>query len=438
MNMLIVFLYIILSTLSGYSWIRLIDYNNIFAKYSLSFLIGNGLATLIWFVLYRLGYNFNLSSYIISLTITFLLGYIVSKLSPSKLVSDLDKKEPVRKLDKVFIVVMVFIAISSLVIAFYRPISAWDALTMYDFRGKSIALTGNLHDIAQSRYYIGYPLMTSLTHSAVYLLGGANPQGIYPFYYIALAGLIFGVIKSNYGRRSALIVTLLIMLSSDLYGHSTFAYSNLPYTTYFVSSILLLAFSTRKNFTRHIFISGLLMGITTWTRSAETFWMIWIIASVGLAWHYKKLFSIVIPTILLFSIRHSWVGYHADLLNNLNITQTSLSSTIMRSSIITSIFSNLDNILSYLIRNIIYPYVYSCLILIAVSFSIILNRKNTLDQITFTVTIFLSLCMAIAGVVIFSSFYQNWSEIGDSARRMLMFITPLSALLLGKYLKKDS
>jgi hypothetical protein len=223
------------------------------------------------------------------------------------------------------------------------------------------------------------------------------------------------------------------MLSSDLWGHATFAYSNLPYTAYFVSAILLIAVSNKDNFSGNAFLSAILMGLSIWVRSAEPFWVVWLFILIGTSIYYKKIVFAITPVVIFFLLRYGWLSFQAQIFQAAPPGGPTLTELIFSPLTITSLLNNYSQVIEYLWKNLILSFGFIWLIIFAAiisTLSKIKSLKSIIPSLILVLTILLCSGLAIGGIVIFSTFFESWADIGDSARRMMMFITPLSVVLL--------
>src|SRR5262245_15047525 len=117
--------------------------------------------------------------------------------------------------------------LSALTVTLYWPIWTWDALAMFDYRGRVIAATGSL-DFLRREYWGTFPLLTSLAHALVYTLGGSAPQAIYPLYYLSLLIVVYENVKSISGRLVAAVTSLILGSTPIVWTHATEAFTNLP------------------------------------------------------------------------------------------------------------------------------------------------------------------------------------------------------------------
>ena len=136
--------------LTGFPYTFLLGPQTLVENLSLSFLIGSGLSTFFWFLAYLLGFPFTISSLLISSLIASLLGFLLAKIFKHKLEFSKLKLE---KSEKYLTLAILILGGIALLISAYNPITAWDSLTMYDFRGRVIALDHVLTNLESNAYY---------------------------------------------------------------------------------------------------------------------------------------------------------------------------------------------------------------------------------------------------------------------------------------------
>jgi hypothetical protein len=406
--------------ISGFFYAKLSRTNSYLEHLSLSFIIGSGLATFFWFAIYLLGYPLDLFSFFLSALISFVLGFTLTSRIKSSLAYSPHKLSIQEKYLFSGVITLIVLA---LITSSYNPVISWDSLTLYDFRGMVIAKTSSLSGLEFGTYYLSYPLMTSLTHAVVYLLGGNNPQTFYSLIYLSLLGVIYGRMSGWTNRKYALITTLLVATSPYLWEHATISYTNLPYAAFFVAGLLYLP-ST-------LVLGGSLVGLSIWTRTAEPFWLASLPLIIYFGWKNKQLLSAISGTALVFVFRLVWNAYHASAYLRGGLESAS-SDSIYNLEIFGKILNNLGSIMSYISQFIITPYL-GIWLMTAFSLTItIISRRNLARQVVPTallIALLLIAGMVVAGIAIFSTYYSSWYSIGGSATRMLIFIIPLAAVV---------
>ncbi len=388
-------------------------------RVGLSFLLGAGLTTFIWYLAFRIGLPLNLSTAFGSGLILHVVGLIIAKIV--KIDSSYATPQRFNKTEKILTLSIIISLLIIFAIGLYRPLTAWDSLAQYDFRGHAIALDHNLSFIDAGAYYLSYPLMISLVHAIVYMLGGISAQGIHAVIFSALIAVIYGRIRYWTNTKYALITCLLIIAQNEIFGHATFAYTNLPYTAYLVSGIL-YAISPGKI---PLIISALLIGCSTWVRSSEVFWFVGLIVILIQSIKYRMYQVGLITIIIIMSMRYAWASYVRDTFLAIGFSTATTASHITIAAILT-IPSKLIQIYWYIYLNIIYPYLGMWAMLFPLTIVTYIKRSTKLFLLL--ISIILSGGIVVGGVMIFSTYYPTWNEIGDSARRMMLFIVPLSLI----------
>lgn len=407
--------------LSGWHLTYLLPSIHKIERVGLAFLIGSGLTTFVWFFGYRAGLPFNLLTLSISGGILATVGYNLSvylHLKPIYSRIILSKNEQYLFLS---IIVMLFLA---LLIGSYNPLTAWDSIALYDFRGHAIAINHNLKDITDLSYYISYPLMISLVHSVVYMLGGINAQGIHAIIFSSFIAVVYGRVRSWTNNKYALLTCILIICQKEIFNHSTFAYTNLPYIAYLVSGIL-YSVSAKNNKSFWILFSGILFGISTWVRASETFWIIGALLITVQGFIQKNKIQALFSVLLLLAIHYAWTIYYNAVLVSINYTYEQTLSSFGQKNV-TQMVSNWREIYDYINLYIYLPYQGFWFLVVPTTLVSILKKDIKLFLLLGTVI--LTGGMVVLGIMVFSTYYTTWNQIGDSARRMIMFIMPLTII----------
>ena len=428
----------ILITFFGYLLTNLIIKDIRFLeRLALSYLLGIGLTTVLVFLYSWVGVKITLLS-VISLVITLIVPLgIVHKLLGIKLnlrgLNIFKTFGRFKWYEKILCLIIFILLLLSVILSSYYPVAAWDALALYDFVAKVISHTGFFVQIANQFYYFAeYPLLVSLTHTIVYLSKGTNPQFIYSLYYISFAILCFSFIRRYLNRFLALFFTLIIISDPTLFAHSAIAYTNLPYTVYFVAGIFYLFYGLTNDRYDYLFISSLLIGLSTWVRSAEPFWFAGILFVVAYSIFKKKIYPVLIYLPAFLIIQQPWKIIQASLYGNNYATSTQfvvVGKTLLPGGIN---MAQIADVINYIYQNIILSWklVFPAFI-IAILLNLIKANKRAL---LFLAIILANFAALFIGVYYFSLNFPNWKVIGGSATRLAIFFPPLmicySALVL--------
>lgn len=434
---------VLLITFVGTMFVKLIAKDTpILKNWAVGFLVGLGTISFISFALSWIGLRINYVNTIAIVGVCILLLSILN-IFVKRNFTDLfnfkfDHKFTLNFFEKTVLVSIFFIFVTSLILSSYYPINVWDALALYDFRAKVITSTGYFIQIARNfDYFSHYPLFTSLTHTFVYLSGGQNPQYLYSIYLISFAIIYYFFARKNVGRLVALVSVLLLVTIPEIYEHSTIAYTNFPYTVFYVCGILYLNYSIIERRPDYLFLSSILIGLSTWVRSDLPFWLSGSFLVLIFAVKLKKIWPVVVyfPAFLL--IQQLWNLFASGMFGSDYSTSGQLVSA--GGSLLSRIsFYRLYEVLSYLYSNVFVSWgMLSILFLIALVWNL-WSRKNVAQPLL--LIIFFNVLGLIAGTYVFSFKVLEWREIADSATRMAMFFPPLMlyyvTLSFGQMFKK--
>jgi 4-amino-4-deoxy-L-arabinose transferase-like glycosyltransferase len=408
-----------------------------------SFLLGFGVFTLLMFCYSTLGVKITLESTLLALAVCLSILFICLKLFKRKIFMDLlgivQSFLTLSRLEKIIILIITMFALLSLVISTYFPVNVWDAIALYDFRAKIITQQGFYIQIAKNfPYFGGYPLFTSLSHTLVYLFGGINPQFLYSFIYFSLVLIFYSTLREFVNRKISLITSLLLVTTPVIFDHSTFAYTNLPYTTFLVTgSIYLYIWLVKNKPVGYLILSALFIGLSTWTRVAEPFWVINILVLVLLSiYRFKKyLLSTLIYTFTFLLIKEPW-----SLVNNYQLANSGASKASFVTAELSSYTAKLlgtpfdltriGEVAVFIYKHVIvswYPLLFLFLICVFINFKDFFKKVN----IFFLGAMLLHFSLLFYATYVFSFNFPEWTDIPDSTKRMAMFFIPPMIFYIG-------
>lgn len=338
-------------------------------------------------------------------------------------------------LEKFLLFGIIFLCFYVLVVSFYWPVHAWDAITLYDFRGKILADPVSAFSYLRGEFnwfYYGYPLLTSLSHSFVYLFGGSNPLFLSGFFYIAFGLMFYGALREFSSRKLSLLGTFLLLAHFQMIRHIILAYSNLPYLVYFsMGTIYLLIWMVKKK-EGYFLIGGLLVGLAVWTRDQEPFWFVNLLIVTGYALFQKKF---VYPFILAFLVampRFFWGAFKDKVAGPIFGTsdqfQNSFNQLIQMPN-----FERIKEVSVFLYGVMVGAWGPPILLLFLVI--LFLSRKDLRQIKNFSLEktknfylllfIFLNFVALFLGTYILSFNLSAWKDISDSVARISTIFYPL-------------
>ena len=407
-------------------------------KISLSFLLGIGLFTLIWFMLNLIGVPYSLLSgsiLIISLNITVfcISRFILKHNNKTTIIKEFTYLKKLNLLEKICLSLIMFFCLSSLIQNIYWPVRTWDSIVMFDFRARLFAQSGFMHEAINRGYFFAYPLLTSLAHTWVYLLGINNPSFIYGFFYtFFILNFYVNLKKLKINRLFVLLLTLLLAVTPRLFDHTQWAYTNLPFAVYLTLGSIYLYFGIKNKDINSFIVSAILVGLSTWLRSTEPFWISSVIVVILFSIVLKKYVWPVIYLFIFSSIMLPWRYFlQINKEGTVNVAKQVVDTTY---SVLKDVqFLKLEQTFNFIKTNLIYMYLtFFILILLILVIKLIIKSKEW----TFFILILLNLMIIFGGTLSFALYFKEWQDIPDSLARMVMFIPPMAIFFAGELLSE--
>lgn len=429
---------------TGYFLANLFIEKNSLLKIGLSYPLGIGLFTFFWFLMNLKGVVYSRESCLVLLLIMYFVLFLFNRIFNKTLnfMSDLRLSLAVIKQEtkdsKQLLLIMGVFLFFIFIANYYWPVKDWDSLVMYDFRAKLFTQTGRMHEAINQEYFIAYPLLTSLLHTLMYLWDFPTPLPAYSFFYISLLIIFYaGLITTEVKKSFALIFTLLLAVSSKIFEHSMWAYTNLPYLTYFFLGTLLAYLGIKKRRFLYFLLSAIFIGLSTWTRFAEPFWLVLLILVVLIS-AKKKMWSVILfyPALIYF-FRIPWMQFVKRVSGVEVATESALTGVVTNVGSVT--WNNLREVLIYFNQYVIEKYLLLFIIFaVALFYSLKTKTLFKTENLFFALVVIFSLGGVFYGTWVFSLTQSYWKEIGDSVTRMSMFLIPLILFIVPIYfLRKD-
>lgn len=404
--------------------------DEVLERFGLSIPLGFGIFTLFIFFYSLTGIRINLLTMSLTLIILLSISYLLARNKLKKL----DRKLLLgwTFLQKILLLAILGTIAVSLIHAIYYPVSAWDALTLYDFRAKIILEEGHFTQIANnfSTNFSYYPLLTSLIHVWIYSLGANNPQFVYSLYFLSFLIIFYSLVLRNSTKTIALISTFVLGSTPILYYHSTFAYTNLPYTIYMASGLLYLFLFLANKSIKTLILSALLVGLSTWSRSAEQFWVTPLLILFGYSLFRKNILPVIIYSLVFFAVRQPWSLFLAGLYGRYYSisTQAVTAGKVLVEGQID--FSRLMEVLRFVYQNVIVGWgPVWILFIFCLSFELLLLGRT--KRLIVVAVVALNLGILIAGTYFLGLRFRDWRDLTDSASRSSMFFIPLFVYYIG-------
>lgn len=413
---------------------------NPMASAGLSFPLGIGIFTFIMFITNIFGVRFSLlNEFLILLTLSIPLILLTRKQIKIFFINLINafKKSHLSLVERVMLAALGFLILTSFISTLYWPPYIWDSVVLYDFRGHVFAQTGFMKAVFIDAYYYSYPLLTSLGHTIVYLSGGKYPQFIDSLFYLSLGLGFYGFLREFVSRKMDLLFTLILLTVQPLFYHSLLSLTNLPFSVYLSLGAICVYLWDKKKEVGYLILSALLVGLSTWTRSSEPFWVGIFLIIFIVSVYRRRLFNVLTYSLFFFPILEGWKVFQNYLARS---DPPDAIATAGYSKILPGLL-NIQNwwlIIGYLYEHVVKPWGAVFAVFILAVLSLFLLRKVSKYFLLFFIT-FTLLGVLVAGVFIFSVDLDYWYRIGDAIERLSMLFYPLFifciALVLQEFVK---
>ncbi len=403
--------------------------HNSLGRLGLSYILGLGLFTLIIYEANLLGLKLapgNTALLFLVFSILLLLFQRENIRCYKEEISLFFRRSRMSFVEKALFLGSAFFVVSSFVNTLFWPVYIWDALTLYDFRAHVFIQAGFIKSALAAlgnEYYLAYPLLTSLLHTIVYLFDGNNPQFVYSLFYLSLGLVFFGLLCEYVSQKLSLLFTFMLLSIPQIFNQSVVSYTNLPFLTYFSLGAIYYFISDSKRTPGYLILSAILVGLSTWTRFAEPFWLAVFGIVIIMALYRRRILDIITFAILFFPIRQVWIN-----LKVLVVPQvTTLNEFISAATVSTNIF-NFGRWLEVIV--FLYNSVFLnwgpvfILFLVASAYAVITKKMKKNVFLMYLITYSL-LATFIFGTFFYSFSTPSWSQIPDSASRTAMIFYPL-------------
>ena len=420
---------------------------NILEKVGLSWFVGNGIYTFLIFLMGYFGLILSRENvfYLTSILTVFVFFVFyfrckcrVTSLFGRNMLPVLKKQSVIRSLRSVYpnvspfiITLFVFLLVcSSFLYNFLVPPRNWDSIALYDSRARMLVKTPSIDSIAFERYYLVYPLGSSLSNFWVYIFGGNNPSFIDSIYYASFILVFYGVIRRTTSKILALMSVFIFSLNPQFYIHSTLGYANLWYAVLFASSLIYLWLWLRDNDKRgSLLLSALLLGLSFWVRSVEPFWVLPLFVVLFFSLKKRKIWYFILYLLIVYTFRYFWYSFVSRFYQHQAVASLESSfpryvHLLLSKNILQDISVTLIDVANGLFQN-----GRGVLFVVFGASWYLSSRKGVLARNVWQLIIVLGLVLLlIFGSIAFRISIirpSDWNQLQDSLPRILMFFVPV-------------
>ncbi|MFZ5366048.1 MAG: hypothetical protein ACOZBZ_02025 [Patescibacteria group bacterium] len=417
-------LFIILSLLLGYLTISFWrqEFSKI-EKIFISFSLGMGEMSLLMFLLGLLKAPLSVANIILASGIICLVLLVCSFLktgSPFKI--RWVKLEKLSILEAVLVLILGFLVIWSLSQSIGWPPFEWDVLALYDFRARVMAET---HSLATefftsqpnlTAYNYVYPFSTSLMHTLIYIGGGSNPQFLYSLFYASLVFLLYACLRRRLPRLFSLLLGATLASTPEILFPSTIAYPNIPYAFYFSFSTIYFWEWIFYQKTGFLVVSALFLGLASWIRNTEPFWIVNIFFILIFLLYKRKLLLTLFYAVVFLTLSQLWPVYQKYIFSHVSSIVFSPPQTFSFD------LTKVPPVTIFVLRFFIKDWIGYLFILFML---VILSWRKAIKNLFILFWLGGYLFLSLVGTYFFAVSFPWWYKVGGSASRLSVFLAPL-------------
>ncbi len=196
----------------------------------------------------------------------------------------------------------------------YWPPTATDTITSFDKLGRIMAIEGKLK-VSLFQYNLQgaagvYPPLFHGSFAYVYIFGAVTPKIVITLFFLSLLLIFYQAAKNYVGSTGAMLFTLILMATPEMYAHAALALGNMPTAAYICAAVLSTYMWLDKNDEKYFWMGAVMMGLSVWIRSDIVAFVFAALLVAGLhtltTKSYRQLFIYSVFALLPFVV---WLLY---------------------------------------------------------------------------------------------------------------------------------
>ncbi len=153
----------------------------------------------------------------------------------------------------------------------FWPPTEHDTIGSFDKLGRIMALEGKLK-ISLFQYDLQgagglYPPLYHGSFAYVYIFGAEMPKIITTLFFLSLLTTFYSAVRNFVGSTAAMLATIFLMLTPELFSHAALSLGNLPTTAYVCGAVLATITWLEKNDDKYFWLGAICMAGVIWIRS---------------------------------------------------------------------------------------------------------------------------------------------------------------------------
>ena len=180
------------------------------------------------------------------------------------------------------------------------PHGDYDAQAIWNLRARFIYRSGDAWQAAFSplinrNFHMDYPLLIPIS-----VVGGWNALGgevlrvpavLSMLFLVGMAGILYSTLAYLRSSSQAAIAAIILLATPSLLLFSTFQTSDIPLTYFFLASTSLFVLAANENSRGLLFLSGLMAGLSAWTKNEGLPFLVLIVVLAGVVFSLRKVYT---------------------------------------------------------------------------------------------------------------------------------------------------
>ena len=240
-----------------------------------SFLIGMGIETVFLFLLDVVQMHYS-ASLLIGLNLVCIVAltykYQVSMQAVTEKLSALKPKAGSVNYVALFLFcIIAYLFYTIMVKNLFWPPAEGDSLTSFDKLGRIMAIEGRLK-VSLFQYNLQgaagiYPPLFHGSFAYVYIFDAETPKIVTTLFFLSFLLVFYQFVKNYVGTTAAMLFTLILMATPELYAHAALSLGNMPTAAYICAAVLSIYTWIDRGDRKYFWTGAVMMGFTVWIRS---------------------------------------------------------------------------------------------------------------------------------------------------------------------------
>ena len=245
--------------------------------FSLSFLIGTGIASCVLFAFYLAGLSFSFQNIALSIMVVIFAAFVICAIrrgTDFQLIRINDLKK--FKLIEWFFIVMIAVQLVWIILMVIpMPVNSHDAVANFALKAKMFhfanGIPSGFFQFPETVVaHPDYPMLLPLTMTWIYEFTGFNDISInmiMPCFYISFLFLFYSLLRKVFNRTYSLLAVFMLGTINQIGNYATILYADLIFSAYVTAAFIYLFLYFSRKETRFCILSTIMLAFAVLTKN---------------------------------------------------------------------------------------------------------------------------------------------------------------------------